>query len=106
MSAAGGLDARVRLERPAAALDDLGANAGFEPAGEVWARVEPQSLVGAAEPFEGRGRGRLTLTLRAPSPVAPGWRAILAGTAYRVRARAPADPRAAFVQLDCEEELT
>lgn len=97
------LDVRIALERPASALDDLGAALGFEPAGEVWAGVEVLTATEAGAPLDGQGLARLRLTVRQPSPAARSWRVRLRGQAYRVRAVSAA-PRAPFLTLDCEEE--
>lgn len=103
MSAAGH-DARLLLEKPAASLDALGAPQGFEPAGEVWGRVEPLAPATGGEPQPGQGVARLRVRIRSAVLLAPGWRVRLSGRAYRVVSLSPALPRQIERTLDCEEE--
>lgn len=97
------LDVRISLERPTASRDDLGAPLGFAPAGQAWAQADVLTAAEAGAPLDGQGVARLQLTLRQPSPAAPGWRVWLGGRAYRVAAVSRL-PRQPFLLLDCTQD--
>lgn len=102
--APGAFDARIALARPSNALDELGAPVGFEPAGSAWARLEPLGAGGGEEPFAGQGRARLRVQIRAPHPLAAGWRMIIAARIFRVQTISAPIGRGGIVEADCIEE--
>ncbi len=101
---AGAFDARIGLSRPSANLDELGAPAGFEPAGFAWARLEPLGAASAEEPFTGQGRARLRVQMRAPHALAAGWRMIIGTRIFRVQTISAPTGRGGIVEADCIEE--
>jgi SPP1 family predicted phage head-tail adaptor len=94
----GTLRARVTLERPTLAPDELGGERrAFDAVAHIWARLEP---IGA-----GGVRVSWRIAIRTRRDVRPGWRVACAGRRYVVRAVVDADETATRVHLYCEEDL-
>jgi SPP1 family predicted phage head-tail adaptor len=99
------LRARVRLERPQRAADDIGGGAiTWMFVAEVWAAIESRPG-GIAERFDGASSTTThTIEIRARADVRPGWRVAIGARVLRIVAVAASDPAGARLTLACEEE--
>jgi head-tail adaptor len=99
----GAMRARVRLERPLRAPDDLGGGAiTWTNEGDVWAAVAA-GAVGQTAAFDTNfSIGSLTLTINRCADIRPGWRVVWGARVLRIVG--VRDEGAARIDLICEEE--
>jgi head-tail adaptor len=101
--AIGALRARVRLERPARAEDDLGGAAiTWTDEGSVWAEIEAGGAAQSAALDTAPSVAAYRLTIR-PREVRAAWRVIWGVRVFRVLG--VSDDGAARSILSCEEEV-
>lgn len=92
------LRARIMLQRPTLAPDDLGAGApSYADVALVWARIDPLGVDGA--------RVSQRVEIRTRRDVRPGWRIRRGAQRFVVRAVIDADALGARLHLYCEEDI-
>jgi head-tail adaptor len=95
--------ARVRLERPVRAPDDIGGAAiSWTDEGDVWAAIEASGAALGAAFDTAPAISALRLTINRRADVRAGWRVVWGARALRVAG--VRDEGGARIVLNCEEE--
>jgi len=96
--------ARVALQRPVRAPDDIGGAAiSWAHEGDVWAAIEATGAVQAAAFDTSPARNAFRITVNRRADVRAGWRVIWGARALRIAG--VRDEGGARIALNCEEEL-
>ncbi|HRE44326.1 MAG TPA: head-tail adaptor protein [Terricaulis sp.] len=95
--------ARVRLESPARAADDLGgASLAWANEGDVWAAIEAAGVGGAAAFDAAPSISAYRFTIHRRDDLRAGWRVVWGDRVFRIVG--VRDEGAARIILNCEEE--